>query len=322
MTPFETADSRDDGDPTAAEEFVALSHKPLIVATGPVHPVAEEILGEIVVGDWRARLGEVDALIVRGDAVVSADDIAAAPGLRVIGRSGIGFDNVDVAAARERGIPVVVVPGAGARAVAEGAFALALALLKRLPELDRAVRAGEWSFRDRVDVGDLAGATLGVVGYGRIGRELADIARAVGMHVLAYDPHVDEATSPLDALFANADVVSLHVPLDESTRGLVGPELLTRAKPGLILVNTARGALVSSHDDLLAALESGRLGGVGLDVFEEEPPDTSHPLFDHPRVIVTPHALGFTSSAREAIFRMMAEGVAAVLRGEQPAYVA
>jgi D-3-phosphoglycerate dehydrogenase / 2-oxoglutarate reductase len=294
----------------------------LIVATGPVHPVAEEILGEIVVGEWRALLPEVEALIVRGDAVVTAEDIGGAPRLRVIGRSGIGVDNVDVAAAKARGIPVVVTPGAGARAVAEGAFALALALLKRLPELDRAVREGEWSLRDRIDVGDVVGATVGIVGYGRIGRDLADLARGVGMHVLAHDPNVDEAATPLDALFAHSDVVSLHVPLSEETRGLVGPALLERAKPGLVLVNTARGGLVSSLDDLLAALESGRLGGVGLDVFDEEPPDPSHPLFAHARVLVTPHALGFTRSSREAVFRSMAEGVAAVLRGEQPTHVA
>jgi phosphoglycerate dehydrogenase-like enzyme len=310
------------GHARAVAELVALSHKPLIVATGPVHPVAEEILGEIVVGDWRAHLGEVAALIVRGDAVVTADDIASAPHLRVIGRSGIGVDNVDLEAARARGIPVVVAPGAGARAVAEGAFVLALALLKRLPELDRAVRESEWSFRDRADVRDLDGATLGIVGYGHIGRELGELGRAAGMHVLAYDPHVEEANTPLDALFENADVVSLHVPLDDSTRGLIGPELLARAKPGLILVNTARGGLVSSHEDLLRALESGRLGGVGLDVFDDEPPDPEQPLFDHPRVLVTPHALGLTRGSREAVFRMMAEGVAAALRGEQPEHVA
>jgi phosphoglycerate dehydrogenase-like enzyme len=142
------------------------------------------------------------------------------------------------------------------------------------------------------------------------------------MQVLAYDPYVEEASTPIETVFEHADVVSLHVPLEESTRGLVGPELLARAKPGLILVNTARGALISSHDDLLAALESGRLGGVGLDVFEDEPPDPAHPLFDHPRVLVTPHALGLTRASREAVFRMMAEGVAAVLRGEQPENVA
>lgn len=294
----------------------------MIVATGPVHPVAEQILGEIVVGDWRARLAGAEALIVRGDADVTAEDLDAAPKLRVIGRSGVGVDRVDVEAARARGIPVVVTPGANARAVAEGALTLALALLKRLPELGAAVAARDWEARDRLAIRDARGATLGIVGFGRIGRELADLARALGMQVLAHDPLVDDATTPLDALFENADVVSLHAPLTPETRGLVGPRLLGRAKPGLVLVNTARGGLVSSLDDLLAALESGRLGGLGLDVFDEEPPDPTHPLFAHPRVLATPHALGQTVGAREAVFRAMAEGVAAVLRGDVPPNVA
>jgi phosphoglycerate dehydrogenase-like enzyme len=294
----------------------------VIVATGPVHPVAEEILGEIVVGDWRARLADAEALIVRGDADLTADDLAAAPKLRVIGRSGVGVDRVDVEAARMRGIPVVVTPGANARAVAEGALTLALALLKRLPELGAAVAARDWEARDRLAIRDADGTTLGIVGFGRIGRELAELGRALGMHVIAHDPLVDDATTPLDALFENADVVSLHAPLTPETRGLVGQQLLGRAKPGLVLVNTARGGLVSSLDDLLASLESGRLGGVGLDVFEEEPPDPAHPLFAHPRVLATPHALGQTVGAREAVFRAMAEGVAAALRGEAPPNVA
>jgi D-3-phosphoglycerate dehydrogenase len=294
----------------------------VIVATGPVHPVAEEILGEIVVGEWRALLADAEALIVRGDADLTADDLAAAPKLRVIGRSGVGVDRVDVEAARARGIPVVVTPGANARAVAEGALTLALALLKRMPELVAAVAARDWEARDRLAIRDADGATLGIVGFGRIGRELAELGRALGMHVLAHDPLVDDATMPLDALFENADVVSLHAPLTQDTRGLVGPRLLGRAKPGLVLVNTARGGLVSSLEDLLAALESGRLGGVGLDVFEDEPPDPSHPLFAHPRVLATPHALGQTVGAREAVFRAMAEGVAAALRGEAPPNVA
>jgi phosphoglycerate dehydrogenase-like enzyme len=294
----------------------------VIVATGPVHPVAEQILGEIVVGDWRARLADVEALIVRGDADLTAEDIDAAPKLRVIGRSGVGVDRVDVEAARARGIPVVVTPGANARAVAEGALTLALALLKRVPELGAALAARDWEARDRLAIRDARGATLGIVGFGRIGRELADLGRALGMQVLAHDPLVDDATTPLDALFENADVVSLHAPLTAETRGLVGPELLSRAKPGLVLVNTARGGLISSLDDLLAALESGRLGGLGLDVFDEEPPDPTHPLFAHPRVLATPHALGQTVGAREAVFRAMAEGVAAVLRGDVPPNVA
>ena len=295
----------------------------MIVATGPVHPVAVEILGPIEVAEnWRSLLPDAEALIVRGDASVGQRELASAPRLRVIGRSGVGVDRVDMAATAACGIPVVVTPGANARAVAEGALTLMLALVKRLPELQRAVLERDWGARDRLELGDLEGATLGIVGYGRIGRELAEIARALGMHVLAHDPLVDEATTPLDALFENADVVSLHAPLTDGTRGIVGPELLARAKPGLVLVNTARGGLVSSLDDLLAALEDGRLGGVGLDVFEEEPPDPSHPLFAPPRVVATPHALGLTLAAREAVFRAMAEGVAAVLRGETPPNVA
>jgi D-3-phosphoglycerate dehydrogenase len=295
----------------------------VIVATGPVHAVAEEILGPITASpDWRGLLPDAEALIVRGDATVDADDLAGASKLRVIGRSGVGVDRVDVAAAAARGIPVVVTPGANARAVAEGALTLILALVKRLPELERAVRERDWDARDRLEIGDLDGATLGLVGYGHIGRELGELGRALGMHVLAHDPQVAEAATPLETLFARSDVVSLHAPLTDETRGLVGPELLARAKPSLLLVNTARGALVTSLDDLLEALTSGQLGGVGLDVFEEEPPDPSHPLFAHPRVIATPHALGQTLGAREAVFRAMAEGVAAVLRGEPAPHVA
>jgi phosphoglycerate dehydrogenase-like enzyme len=291
----------------------------VIVATGPVHPVAEEALGPITVAeDWRALLSQTEALIVRGGIFVTEQDLDRAPKLRVIGRSGIGVDNVPVEAARARGIPVVVTPGAGARAVAEGALTLMLAVVKRLPELGDAVLAADWTARDRLELGDLDGATLGIVGYGRIGRELADLARGLGMHVLAYDPHVDGASTPLDVLFAESDVVSLHAPLTEETRGLVGPELLALAKPGLVLVNTSRGALISSLDDVLAALERGQLGGVGLDVFDPEPPDPSHALFAHPRVVVTPHALGITRRSRERIFREMAEAMAAVLRGEEP----
>ena len=295
----------------------------MIVATGPVHPVAEEILGPIEVpSDWRALLGQAEALLVRGGDVVTAADLDAAPRLKVIGRSGIGVDTVPVEAARARGIPVVVTPGAGARAVAEGALALLLALVKRLPELDGAVRGGDWGARDRLELGDLEGAALGIVGYGRIGRALGDLAGALGMHVAAHDPAVPDATVPLERLFAECDAVSLHAPLTDETRALVGPALLAQAKPGLILVNTSRGAVVSSLDDLLAALDAGRLGGVGLDVFADEPPDTSHPLFSHPRVLVTPHALGLTRRSREQIFRAMAEGVAAALRGEAPPHVA
>jgi D-3-phosphoglycerate dehydrogenase len=295
-----------------------------IVATGLVFPPAEEILGEIVVageGELPRLLAEAEALIVRGGSLITAELIEAAPLLRVIGRSGVGFSEIDLEAASRRGIPVVITPEAGAQAVAEGALTLMLAVAKRLPELDAAVREGRWSFRDEVDLRDLEGSTLGVVGYGRIGRRLARLAEAFDMRVVAHDPYVPEADLGLPELFEAGDFVSLHVPLTPETRGLVGPDLLARAG-GAILVNLGRGALVSSLDDLLAALEAGSLGGVGLDVFDPEPPDPAHPLFRHPRVVVSPHALGMTRLAKRRIYEEMSLGIAAVLRGERAGAVA
>ena len=295
-----------------------------IVATGPVPPVAEELLGPVVVaapGELESLLPETEVLIARGGTTVTAATIAAAPLLRVIARSGVGFSEVDIEAATRRGIPIVLAPTAGADAVAEGALALVLALAKRLPELDRAVKEGRWAERDRADVRDLHGTALGILGYGRIGRRLEALAVPFEMRVRFFDPYVAGSVT-LTELFAESDVVSIHAPLTEETRGIVDARLLERARPGLLLVNVARGALVRSPDDLLAALASGRLGGVGLDVFEPEPPDTSHPLFAHPRVLCTPHALWRTPRAVEGIFREMGEGVLAALRGDRPAGVA
>jgi D-3-phosphoglycerate dehydrogenase len=295
-----------------------------IVATGPVAPVAAELLGEIVVagpGELPALLPETEVLIARGGTLITADMIEGAPRLRVIGRSGVGFSEVDVEAATRRGIPVVLAASGGAQAVAEGALALLLALAKRLPELDRTVKEGRFSERDQADVRDVEGATLGIVGFGRIGRRLAALAEPLGLRVLSSDPYV-AGTVDLPTLFGESDFVSLHAPLTAETRGAVDAALLAQAKPGLILVNLARGALVSSLDDLLAALERGRLGGLGLDVFDPEPPDAPHPLFRHPRVLCTPHALWRTPRALEAIFRELSEGILAALRGARPDSVA
>ncbi len=292
-------------------------------------PVAEELLGEIVVADEQTLpklVRDAEALIVRGDSTVDAALIDAAPRLRVIGRSGVGVSEIDLDAATRRGIPVVVTPGAGARAVAEGALALLLALAKRLPELDRAVREGRWAARDEIEVRDLEGATLGIVGFGLIGRELARVVAPFELRLLAHDPYAQPAADvelvDLSALFARSDFVSVHAPLTDETRGMIDAGLLQRAKPGLIFANLGRGALVRSLDDLLAALESGRLAGVGLDVFDPEPPDVSHPLFRHPGVLLTPHTLGLSRRARERIFREAAEGILAVLGGRRPRAVA
>jgi D-3-phosphoglycerate dehydrogenase / 2-oxoglutarate reductase len=296
----------------------------MIVATGPVAPPAEKLLGEVVVagpGELESLLPRAEVLIVRGGVFITAETIAAAPRLRVIARSGVGFSEVDVDAATARGIPVVLAPTAGAQAVAEGALALLLALAKQLPQLDAAVKEGRWSARDSFEVRDLQHAELGILGFGRIGRRLAALVSSFEMHVRYHDPYVDGGVD-LETLFAQSDAVSIHAPLTPETRGIVDARLLEHARPGLLLVNVARGALVRSPDDLLAALESGRLGGVGLDVFEPEPPDVSHPLLAHPRVICSPHALWRTPRAVEGIFREMSEGVLAALRGERPAGVA
>ena len=304
---------------------------PRIVSTGRVFPPAEEVLGEIAVAPDSSEesllplVGDAEVLIARGDATVSARLLDAAPALRVIGRTGVGVERIDVEAATRRGIPVVIAPDGGAQAVAEGALAFMLALAKDLPALDRAVKDGRWTARDDVDIWDIDGTTVGIVGLGRIGRRVVALAEALGARVLGYDPYVRDAGDvelvELETLFGESDYISLHAPLTAETRGLVDAKLLSLAR-GAVLVNMGRGALVSSLDDLLAALESGALCGIGLDVFEPEPPDPSHPLFRHPRVLLSPHALGLSRQARRQLFTEVAEGVAAVLKGERPRAVA
>jgi D-3-phosphoglycerate dehydrogenase / 2-oxoglutarate reductase len=305
-----------------------------ILATGPVPELAERLLeqfGRLVVApsddeETLVRLaGNTVAFVVRGGSRITERLIDAAPDLRVIARSGVGYDDVDVEAATRRRIPVVLTPDAGAPAVAEGALALMLGLAKRLPELGESVRAGRWADRDRIEIGDLAGAMLGIVGAGRIGRRVADLATAFGMEIGGHDPYAGECPFPLvglEELVAKSDFLSIHAPLTEETRGMIDAHLLAKTRSGLILINLSRGGLVRSLDDLLEALESGRLGGVGLDVFEPEPPPGGHALFRHPRVMVTPHALGLSRSARRRIFEQVAEGIEAVFEGRRPAAVA
>jgi phosphoglycerate dehydrogenase-like enzyme len=265
-------------------------------------------------------------LIVRGNTKISRRVVEAGERLRVIGRSGVGCDNVDVTAATARGIPVVYTPGAASRAVAEGAIAFVLALAKRLLELDVKTKAGHWRDRDRIPVHDLQGATLGIVGLGRIGRELARLAKPFGMRLLAFDPYVmpeqakevETELVSLEYLFSESDFVVLVAPLSKETKGIVNRSLIDSIKHGAILVNVGRGGLLESLDIVFEALEKGRLSAVGLDVFSEEPPDISHPLFSHPRLLCTPHILGLSVSATQNIFRMMSEGMAAILDGKIP----
>jgi D-3-phosphoglycerate dehydrogenase len=231
----------------------------VVVALGQVDPaLVAGVLGDGVsfVPDPGAEdLAVAVGAIARADAVVDAAFLDRAPRLRVVARTGVGVDLVDLEAASARGVGVVVTPGSGTRAVAEGVLAMALHLVKRLGRLTSLVRNGGWAERSRVPVGDLDGATLGIVGYVRIGRRVGELAAA-------------------------SDVLTLHAPLTPATHHLVDAALLARARPGAILVNCGRGGLLDL-DAALAALESGRLGGIGLDVFDPEPPP-HHPLFDTP----------------------------------------
>ena len=300
-----------------------------IVATADVPAAAREAfcsLGAIEVdgGGSHGALARADVLIVRGTRLDAAL-LDRARRLRAIARTGAGYDNVDVAAATRRGVPIVYAPGVGSRPVAEGTLALILAAAKRLGELDAVVREGAWERRYALAGLDLAGACLGIVGLGAIGARVAELARALGMEVIAHDPAAERRADAgvelvgLAQLAARADVISLHCALTEGTRGLVDRTLLAHVKPGAILVNVARGEVVESEDALADALASGRLSAVALDVYPSEPPSLAHRLYSDPRVICTPHSVGLTRRWNEEVFGALAEGVRSVLAGGRPA---
>jgi D-3-phosphoglycerate dehydrogenase / 2-oxoglutarate reductase len=303
--------------------------RPLVIGLGKVDPeLVTGVLGDGI--DFAAEPTEADlavavGAIVRADALVDAAFLDRTPRMRVLARTGVGTDLVDLDAANARGIAAVVTPGSGTRAVAEGVLAHTLALVKRVAPLTALVSAGRWGERDSGGpIGDLDGATIGIIGYGRIGRRVGELAAAFGMRVLAYDPYApppaELACDDLDALVAASDVLTLHVPLTPENHHLVDAAFLARTKPGAVLINCGRGGLLDL-DAALAALESGQLSGVGLDVFESEPP-VHHPVFDHPSVSLTPHLMGLTRKATAATFADAAHGVVDVLAGRRPAAVA
>ena len=274
--------------------------------------------------DDRPRLaeliGDYDAIVVRSATRVTADLLAAGGRLRVVARAGIGVDNVDVAAATERGILVINAPTANLISATEHTLGLLLALARNIPAADASVRAGEWD-RKRFQGRELMGKTLGVVGLGRIGQAVAARARAFDMRVLAHDPYLDAAVArrldiemrPLDELLAESDAVTLHLPLSDGTRNLIDARRLARMKPGALLVNCARGGVVDDAA-LLAALEEGRLAGAALDVFAQEPP-TDLALAAHPRVVATPHIGAQTREAQERVATQTARMLLAALDG-------
>ena len=309
-----------------------------ILSTGPIERISLDILkpfGEITVAPDNSEaalvqsLEAVVGLIVRGSVTISSRVIEAGADLKVIARSGVGYDTVDIDAATARGLPVVFTPGAGARAVAEGAMAMMLSLCKRISYWDDQLKAGNWESRFQGGTGDLEGGVLGIVGFGRIGQILAQLAVPFEMEVLAFDPYVAEKTAgaldvelvELNELLARASFISLHAAATHETRGMISRARLRRVRRGAFLINMARGELVESLDVLYEALEERRLGGVGLDVFSPEPPDVSHPIFRSPNCITSPHALGMSARATERIFTSMAQDMAAIFRGDRPRFV-
>ncbi len=264
-------------------------------------------------------LRDCHALIVRSATTVDEALIARAPGLKVIGRAGVGLDNIDVESATKRGIVVFNAPDANTVAAAELTMALMLALARKVVDADRSVREGVWdrtSFRGI----ELRGKTLGLVGAGRIGGEVARRARAFDMTVIANDPYLDGDRADnlgvelvdLEQVVTTSDFISVHVPLNEETRGLVGEQLLSRVKDGCFLVNASRGGVVD-ESALVAALETGKLGGAALDVFATEPLPETSTLRIAPNLILTPHLGASTAEAQLAVARDVADAVVSAL---------
>jgi phosphoglycerate dehydrogenase-like enzyme len=265
-------------------------------------------------------------LIPRGSAFVDGRWMDRAPRLKAIARTGVGYDSVSIPDATARGIPVLYTPGAMTRAVAEQTLAFMLAAAKRLNFWRESLAAGNWSARYTARSWDLEASTVGIIGYGRIGRQVRRLCRPFAMQVLADDPYINHAAFAddevefvgLDELLSRANIVTLHVPLTDETRGMINAANLTLVQAGSILINTARGSVVESLDLLHSALESGRLDAVALDVFPEEPPDLGHPLFQHPRAILTGHVCARTPLAQRRILETMLADVKAVLEGRRP----
>ncbi|MGD2156901.1 MAG: hydroxyacid dehydrogenase [Anaerolineales bacterium] len=262
-----------------------------------------------------------NALIVRGRTKITRQVIETAPNLEVIGRAGVGVDNIDLASAQAQGVTVVNAPVATTLAVAEHTIALMLALLRFIPRADMTMKAGQWIKKQLLGE-ELHGKTLGIIGIGNIGSAVALRAGALGMQVLAYDPYVKEdeirqrgaEPTALTDLYRGADIVSLHVPLSPETRGMVDGQALAHMKRGVRLVSTARGGVID-ETALLAAIESGQVAGAGLDVFAKEPPGLTA-LVAHPSVIATPHIGAQTEEAQARTAEDIASEVLNALRCE------
>jgi D-3-phosphoglycerate dehydrogenase / 2-oxoglutarate reductase len=268
--------------------------------------------------ELKAIIGQYDGLAIRSATKVTAEIIAAADNLKVVGRAGIGVDNVDIPAATGRGIVVMNTPDGNSITTAEHTIALMLSLAREIPAANRSTQAGKWE-KSRFMGVELTGKTLGVIGCGNIGAIVADRAQGLKMHVIAYDPFLssdrardlDVEKVELDALLRRADIITLHVPMTDQTRGMIDAKAIAKMKPGVRIINCARGGLVV-EEDLKAALDSGQVAGAALDVFTVEPAK-QNVLFGLDSVVATPHLGASTTEAQEKVALQIAEQMSAYL---------
>ena len=265
--------------------------------------------------DLLPLVSQVTALVIRSETKVTRKVIEAAPRLRVVGRAGVGVDNVDVEAATQRGIVVMNTPSGNTISTAELTFSMLMALARKIPQAHASMKAGQWNRKDFQGV-ELYGKTLGILGMGRIGSEVARRAIAFGMRVLAYDPYLALSRAKalqvelleLDDLYARSDFVTVHLPMSEETRGMIDAAALARMKRGVRVLNCARGGIIREKD-LFDAVKSGHVAGAALDVYETEPPPPEFPLRDLPQVIMTPHLGASTEEAQENVGIEVAEAI-------------
>jgi phosphoglycerate dehydrogenase-like enzyme len=262
----------------------------------------------------------IDAVITRGIGQVNKDLYDACPNMKVAARCGVGLDNVDVAEASKRGIKVINAPGSNASTVAEHTISLMLTIQRNLFEALSAVKNGQWASRSTFKSDELHGKTLGILGLGNIGLKVANIAAAFGMKVIYWSPSNKEVPYLLvdkETLFRSADIISLHLPLNEETKDIIDEEVFNKMNQGAILINTARGALVN-RDALLSALDKGKLAGYGADVPFSPPPTADDALISHPKSFITAHVSSLTATTYKNMCLSTVKNVLAVLHGQTP----
>lgn len=309
-----------------------------VVMTQAVCPEGFQMLedrADIYVADngdpnnYLEEMKDADAIIVR-IASCNGNVIENSPNLKVIGRTGVGYDSVDVKTATEHGIPVVITPGANNRSVAEHAVAMMFALSKNLVEAQQEMCAGNWKIRDAKKAFELEGKKVGILGLGAIGRETAKICRGCGMGIAAFDPfmtkeqiegHGAEYYEDYEELLKECDIVTIHVPLTDGTRNMISKRQLQMMKKTALLINCSRGGIINEVD-LTEALREGMIAGAGTDVYCSEPPKADDPMLNCPNLIVSPHSAAQTREAVIKMARMCINGCLAVVEGKKWPYVA